>query len=81
MTTNAVAGIPRLTVEVVVGDKVEHLHGTVLSPEGRASMLKTQLLQLAKIARAYCTECAQRRWMRRSRWRRACLCHWVAAGT
>ena len=42
--------IPRLTVEMAVGNKVEHLHGTVLSDAGLSSMLEAQLLKLANIA-------------------------------
>jgi AraC-like DNA-binding protein len=42
--------LPRLTVEAAVGDKVKYLHGTVLSFEGLAPMLETQLLALGNIA-------------------------------
>jgi AraC-like DNA-binding protein len=42
--------LPRLTVEAAVGDKVEELHGVLLSPEGLASMLRAQLLSLANLA-------------------------------
>ena len=41
--------LPRLTVEAAVGDKVKHLHGTVLSQDGLSSMLQTQLLGMANI--------------------------------
>jgi AraC-like DNA-binding protein len=42
--------LPRITVEAAVGDKVQHLHGTVLSPAGLSPMLQAQLLSLANIA-------------------------------
>ena len=42
--------LPRLTVEAAVGDKVKHLHGTVLSSEGLSPMLEAQLLKLAYLA-------------------------------
>ena len=42
--------LPRLTVEAAVGDKVKHLHGTVLSRAGLSPMLETQLLALGNIA-------------------------------
>jgi AraC-like DNA-binding protein len=41
--------LPRLTVESAVGDKVKHLHGTVLSQEGLSPMLQVQLLSLANM--------------------------------
>jgi AraC-like DNA-binding protein len=42
--------LPRLTAEAAVGDKVKHLHGTVLSSGGLAPMLQAQLLNLANMA-------------------------------
>jgi AraC-like DNA-binding protein len=42
--------LPRHTVEAAVGDKMRHLHGTVLSPAGLSQMLETQLLALSDIA-------------------------------
>jgi len=42
--------VPRVTVTDAVGDKVRHLHGTVLSREGLSPMLEAQLLVLANIA-------------------------------
>jgi AraC-like DNA-binding protein len=42
--------LPRLTVEAAVGDKVNHLHGTVLSFAGLSPMLEAQLLALGNIA-------------------------------
>lgn len=42
--------LPRVTVEAAVGDKVKHLHGTVLSRAGLSPMLETQLLALGSIA-------------------------------
>lgn len=42
--------VPRVAVEAAVGDKVQRLHGTVLSQAGLSSMLEAQLLRLANIA-------------------------------
>jgi hypothetical protein len=42
--------VPWVTVAAAVGDKVKHLHGTVLSREGLSPMLEAQLLVLATIA-------------------------------
>jgi AraC-like DNA-binding protein len=42
--------LPRITVENVVGDKVKHLHGAVLTGEGLSPMLGAQLVMLANIA-------------------------------
>jgi AraC-like DNA-binding protein len=42
--------IPRPRVEMAIGDKVKHLHGKLLSPDGLVPMLQVQLLTLAKLA-------------------------------
>jgi AraC-like DNA-binding protein len=42
--------LPRLTVEAALGGKVGRLHGKVLSPQGLAPMLRSQLAAMAKMA-------------------------------
>jgi len=42
--------LPRVTVGTAAGNKIEHLHGRVLSQAGLSSMLEAQLLKLSNIA-------------------------------
>ena len=42
--------LPRITVEDAVNDKVDRLHGAVMTNQGLAPMLETQLLNLANMA-------------------------------
>ena len=61
--------IPRLTVETAAGNKVEHLHGTVLSEAGLSSMLEAQLLNSQTSPHVSQTGCGPRRWTRQLSWR------------
>lgn len=42
--------LPRLAVEAALGDKLARLHGRVLSPQGLAPMLRSQMVVMAKMA-------------------------------
>jgi AraC-like DNA-binding protein len=42
--------LPRFSVEAALGDKISRLHGATLPSDGLSSMLKTQLIGLAKFA-------------------------------